>query len=161
MKSLPERPEISFNALYKSQYDKMLKLAYRMLGSPESARDIVQETFTLAFLHWDEVSTHPAPEAWLALTVRNLVQNERRRFFNHEELPLDSFKEHADTRTEYPLSHLLPKGLSEEDQRILIWKFEKQMGCQQIADHLGISETACRSRVSRALKRCKKLLTKK
>ena len=156
-----ERPEISFNALYKSQYGKMIKLAYRMLGSMESAQNIVQETFMLALLRWDEVSVHPLPEGWLALTVRNLVQNERRRFSNHEELPLDSFAEQADTRNEYPLSNLLPRKLSDEDRQILIWKFEKQMDCRQMADRLGISETACRSRVSRALKRCKKLFTKK
>ena len=160
MKSLPERPEISFDALYKSQYEKMIKLAYRMLGSMESAQDIVQETFMLALLRWDEVSVHPLPEGWLALTVRNLVQNERRRYANHEELPLDSFMEQPDTRQEYPLSHLLPKKLSEEDRQLLIWKFELQMDNRQIADRLGISITASKNRVSRAVKRCRNLLKK-
>lgn len=161
VKSLPEHPEISFNALYKSQYEKMIKLAYRMLGSMESAQDIVQEAFILALLRWDEVSVHPLPEGWLALTVRNLVQNERRRYANHEELPLDSFAEQPDTRQEHPLSHLLPEKLSEEDRRILTWRFEQQMDYRQMADRLGISESACRSRVSRAVKRCGNLLTKK
>lgn len=158
---MPERPEISFDALYKSQYEKMIKLAYRMLGSMESAQDIVQEAFMLALLRWDEVSAHPLPEGWLALTVRNLVQNERRRYENHEELPLDSFTEQPDTHQEHPLSYLLPKKLSEEDCRILIWRFEQQMDYQQMADRLGISESACRSRVARAVKRCRNLLTKK
>ena len=160
MKSLPEHPELSFDALYKSQYEKMIKLAYRMLASMESAQDIVQEAFILALLRWDEVSVHPLPEGWLALTVRNLVQNERRRYANHEELPLDSFADQPDMRKDYPLSHMLPKKLSEEDSRILIWRFEQRMDYRQMADRLGISEPACRSRVSRAVKRCKKLLNK-
>ena len=157
---MPERPEKSFYALYKSQYEKMIKLAYRMLGSMESAQDIVQETFMLALLRWDEVSVHPLPEGWLALTVRNLVQNERRRYANHEELPLDSFMEQPDTRQEHPLSHLLPKKLSEEDRQLRIWKFELQMDNRQIADRLGISMTASKNRVSRAVKRCRNLLKK-
>ena len=160
MKSLPECPEKSFNALYKSQYEKMIKLAYRMLGSMESAQDIVQEAFMLALIRWDEVSAHPLPEGWLALTVRNLVQNERRRYANHEEYPLDSFMEQPDTRQEYPLLHLLPKKLSEEDRQLLIWKFELQMDNRQIADRLGISMTASKNRVSRAVKRCRNLLKK-
>lgn len=157
---MPERPEKTFNALYKSQYEKMIKLAYRMLGSMESAQDIVQEAFMLALIRWDEVSAHPLPEGWLALTVRNLVQNERRRYANHEEMPLDSFAEQPDTCQEYPLSHLLPKKLSEEDQQLLIWRFELQMDNRQIADRLGISISASKNRVSRAVKRCRNLLKK-
>lgn len=161
MRSLHECPETSFNALYKSQYEKMIKLAYRMLGSMESAQDIVQEAFMLALLRWDEVSTHPLQEGWLALTVRNLAQNERRRYENHEVLPLDSFAEQPDAGKEIPLTHLLPKELSEKDRQLLIWRFELQMDNRQIADRLGISISASKNRVSRAVKRCRSLLTKK
>lgn len=132
-----------------------------MLGSMENAQDIVQEAFMLALTCWDEVSSHPLPEGWLALAVKNLVRNELRRFSNHEELPLDFFAEQAAPRNEYPLSHLLSNKLSEEDRQLLIWRFEKQMDYRQMADRLGISETACRSRVSRAVQRCRNLFIKK
>ena len=56
------------------------------------------------------------------------------------------------------LSEVLPAGLSQEDQDILRMKYEAQLNHTEISNQLGISETACRSRLSRALARCKKIL---
>ena len=51
--------------------------------------------------------------------------------------------------------------LSREDREILIWRFEEDLSYGELADRLGISETGCRSRVFRAVKRCRALWEKK
>lgn len=59
---------------------------------------------------------------------------------------------------EMPLELALPKQLSKEDREILILRFEQRLSYAEIGDRLGISEGACRSRLHRALQRCKRFL---
>ncbi len=147
--------------LYQSQYERMLNVAYRMVGSIELAQDLVQDVFLLALLHKAELSTHPMPEKWLMLTLKNLAQNERRGMQKHLSIPLESAEAFQTAPPTLSLELYLPKGLSEAERTILLWRFEKRMEYREIADRLGISETGCRSRISRAIKHCRKLLGSK
>lgn len=144
--------------LYKNQYEKMLKFSYRMVGTTETAQDLVQETFLLALFNKDKLASHPNPEGWLMKTLRNLTLNEQRRITAHETVPLDSIASITGEQDNISLELLLPKQLSKEEQEILIWRFEQQMEYKDISDRLGISETGCRSRVSRAIAHCKEFL---
>ncbi len=56
---------------------------------------------------------------------------------------------------ESPLEELLPAGLPERDRQVLLWRYGRRLDYGQIAIRLGISEVACRSRISRALARCR------
>ena len=87
-------------------------------------------------------------------TLQNLVLNERRKAAARAEVPLDSLLNLAD-ESAAPLEEALPRQLSQQDREILIWRFEQDLDYSQIADRLGISETGCRSRVFRAIRRCR------
>lgn len=152
--------KLSYDFLYKSKFDKMVNIAYRTLGCMESAEDMVQETFFRALKSWNKVTEHPEPELWLIKTLTYLTNNEKKRHSNFAELPLDYFEGMADGQEE-PLEYVLPKQMSEKDKQILIWRFEKRLDYRQMADLLGISESACRSRLSRAMKRYRDLVVKK
>lgn len=147
--------------LYQSQYERILKVAYRMVGNIELAQDLVQDVFLLALLHKDELSEHPMPDGWLMLTLKNLVQNKRREMQKHPIVPLESTETFQAAPPTLSMELYLPKGLSEAERTILLWRFEKRMEYREIADRLGISETGCRSRISRAIKHCCKLLGSK
>lgn len=71
----------------------------------------------------------------------------------HNEVPLP---EDIPVSADSGLSELLPAGLSPEEQAIIRMKYETGLD----PNRLGISEAACRSRLSRALSRRKKLLKK-
>ena len=91
--------------------------------------------------------------------LKNLIFNERRRSESHPEVPLESVIESLSvTAPEMPLELALPKQLSTEDREILILRFEQRLSYAEIGDRLGISEGACRSRLHRALQRCKRFL---
>lgn len=144
--------------LYEALHDKMLRVAYRMVGSIETAEDLVQRTFLLALFHREEFERHPMPEGWLMRTLQNLALNERRQKENHPEEPLDSVLQiPADAPTD-SLTDSLPRELPMQDREILIWRFEQGLDYDEIADRLGISEAGCRSRLFRAVKRCRELL---
>ncbi len=142
-----------FDELYIRNYDRLVHIGYRLLGSREQAEELTQETFLLALARIDDLSAHPCPEGWLTVTMTNLAKNERRRYA-FQEVPLGDIDVPAEEGRE-PLDHLLPVDMPKEDRQLLIWRYEEQLGCEEIADRLGISHTACRSRISRALARCR------
>jgi len=147
-----------FQSLYESNYEKMFKFSYRLIGSVESAQDLVHETFFLALFNQSKLSHHPNPEGWLMQTLKNLVQNERRRLQKHPVVSLETFSNVVGEENITSLELLLPKQLTKEEREILIWRYEEQMEYKDIADRLGISEVGCRSRVSRAIAHCKEFL---
>lgn len=60
------RPEDT--ALFEAQRPRLLRLAYRMLGSIAEAEDVVQD----AWLRWSEASGIESPPAWLTRVVTRL-----------------------------------------------------------------------------------------
>lgn len=150
--------DVFIPSLYEAQCEKMLKFAYRMVGSIETAQDLVHETFLLALFSQDKLADHPNPEGWLMKTLRNLTLNERRRIENHSTVPLEMVDNYIGKELYTSLDLLLPKQLSKEEREILVWRFEQQMEYREIADRLGISEVGCRSRVSRAVVHCRKYM---
>lgn len=155
---MEEYSDAFLESLYQAQHGKMLVMAQRLTGSAEDALDLVQDTFLLAAAHQDELAAHPKPEGWLMLTLKNLAISQRRRAMNHPEVSLETLAGLAERPAEAPLDTLLPGQLSAEDRQVLIWRFEQGLEYREMADRLGISQSACRSRVSRAAARCRKFM---
>ena len=149
----------SFNSflqqLYEAHYERMIQVAYRLTGGMETARDLVQAVFLLALMQQQTLLSHPKPEGWLMITVRNLALNERRKTARHPQLPLELFSSLSGGEPELSLELLLPRQLSEDDRTVLLWRFQEGLNYREIADRLGISESGSRSRVSRAVARCR------
>lgn len=145
-----------FQALYAREYALLIRTACRLTGEEALAQDLVQDTFVLALLHQQELAEHPHAEAWLLRTLHNLARNaERARA--RAALPLEE-AEAVPAAAEAPLEELLPARLTEEERQLLLWRFRWQLSCREMAERLGISEAACRKRLSRALNRCRALL---
>lgn len=144
--------------LFKDEHKKLLVASQHMIGDYEDAEDLVQDVFALATLHCDKLMNHPKPAAWLMLTLHNLARGKKRLNQSHLEASISEIEEIPDETEEQHLYELLPTTLSKEDREILIWRYEYQMDYKDIAILLGIAESSCRSRVSRAITRCKKLL---
>lgn len=141
-------------ALFVKERPRLIKLAYRLTGNEQVADDMVQETFYLALLRYDVLAAHPRPGGWLTVTLYNLILNERRRL-NHSECSLDELGPQPAAEQSPPLEESLPRQLSPADRQLLIWRFEEQLNHREIADRLGISEGACRTRVCRAVDKCR------
>ncbi len=143
--------------LYEQAYQRLYRVAYRLTGSIETAEELVQDTFLLAWFRQDTLLSHPNPEAWLMCTLRNLICNEQRRASSGE-ISLDAVFNIPAPEMPRGIGELLPAKLPEADRELLIWRFEQELDYREIADRLGVSETGCRSRVFRALEKCRKLL---
>ena len=144
--------------LYRALYEKLFRIAYRMLGDTEQAGDAVQDVFLQVVFHRSKLMEHPNPEGWLVITLKNNIYNERRRSMAHQIVSLDEIAPVAEAEPETPLEMLLPEKLPQADREILFWRFVQDLDYREIADRLGISESSCRSRLSRAISRYRKLV---
>lgn len=158
MKSVEKRRFIQ--TLFETYYPRLIQRAYRLTTDRELAQDLVQDTFVLAFAHEEELARHPAPEGWLTLTLFNLVRNERRKLARQNCISLEEVHPCCVQETT-PVEELLPSQLPQEERSLLIWHYEQQLSYTEMARRLGVSEHACRMRMSRALKKCRKLLAEK
>ncbi len=152
-----QRSEEFISTLYKKEYKKLFSVAYRMTGDTELSFDMVQDTFLLALSHQQNLMIHPKPEAWLMTTLQNLIKNER-RLSAKGQISLNEIIDQPAAEPERSLHELLPSQLSEDEKKVLIWRFEQGQDYREIAARLGISETGGRSRVFRIIAKCKKYL---
>ena len=136
--------------------DAMVRLTYRRVGDWHLAEDLVQETFLTACCKSERVCGHKKPVAWLFETLNNLTLRESRRFY-HTEVSIEDIAESHEL-TELPMTCHIPMGLSALEQEIILLRIDKGHSFLELAEHFGISEMACRQRLSRALRKCRTLM---
>lgn len=57
-----------------------------------------------------------------------------------------------------PMYLYLPTGLSEQDKELILLRIDKKLSFDKIAEYYGITNDACRQRLSRAIRKCRSLL---
>ena len=140
--------------LFEQQNKRLTRIAYRLTGSMEQAKDLVQDTFVFALVRYEELVNHPCIVGWLTKTLRNLVVNENRRIARHPEIPLGDIDEPSAPHPPTSLEEIFPRHFPEADRQILIWRYEYELSYREIAERLGVSEGACRMRMYRLLRKC-------
>jgi RNA polymerase sigma-70 factor (ECF subfamily) len=63
--------EVLFEHLYRSDYRRLVALAYGLSGSRSAAEELAQEAFLAAHRRWGEVGAYDDPSAWLRRVVVN------------------------------------------------------------------------------------------
>jgi RNA polymerase sigma-70 factor (ECF subfamily) len=123
----------------------------RMVGSPEPARDLTQETFVRALRGATRYAGEVPVEAWLLGIARNvflewLRTSGRERSFERVDSPSDDAGPEAErVDVERTLARLVP-----EYREILVLRFSLDLAGEDVARILGISHDAVRQRVVRA-----------
>ena len=67
---------MSFAEFYRDNYGRMVRLAYLLTGSVDSAQDLVQDAFVRTHRRWEQVVT---PQAYVQRAVVNACLSDRRR----------------------------------------------------------------------------------
>lgn len=104
----------------------------------------------------DQICSHTNPTAWLYKTLNNLIMRELHRSY-HKEVALDEWNE-ARESMDIPMHLYLPTGLSEQDKELILLRIDKKLSFDEIAEYYGITNDACRQRLSRAIRKCRLLL---
>jgi len=132
---------------------KLMRVAYRMLGSVADAEDIVQE----AFIRWmgTDRSQVREPEAFLRRTVARLCLDQLKSARRQREtyigpwLPEPVVEEEADDDVTLPLMLALER-LSPLERAAFLLHDVFGLGFEEVAATIGREESACRKLASRA-----------
>lgn len=142
--------------LFTEEYERLINKAFRLSGDIYRAQDLVQETFLFAMIHYEELSDHPNPRGWLSTVLYNLSMNERRRWDNSRSVSLDQMGDIFPAEPVSTLTEILPKKLRNDERELLVLRFEQNLSYREIAETLGISEAAGRTKMSRLMKKIQK-----
>ena len=159
--------------LYRKNFQVLLDYASANLPV-DLATEVVQETFTLASEQVEKLMCHPKPMGWLVKTVKNKNKQWKRRYNNYVRccVPLEKqFKDAASLdgdpakRYEADLAKErvseIKQILSRDEKYILRRIIGEHATHKQLAEELGITESACQKRFERIKKKARKHLEKK
>lgn len=137
--------------------EALYQYAARRIHNPEITKDLVQEVFLLLTIQISHVYTHQNPQGWLFKVLENLIMREAKKSQRSEVL-LSSEEIAQLGRTDEHFFQLLPRGLTDSEQELLILRIEKKWDYETIAEYKGLTIDACRQRMSRAIRKCRKLI---
>jgi RNA polymerase sigma-70 factor (ECF subfamily) len=163
-----EIAQARFNRLYREQGRAILAYALRRVEEPEDAADVVAETFLVAWRRLEDVPLDDGARLWLygvaRLVVSNLRRSERRRTRLGARL--------AETLRTELATHEPPRGeaaevlraigeLGPDDRELLLLVSWEGLSPGEAARVLGTSGIAVRSRLHRARRRLRALLSER
>lgn len=159
-----EDAEARFEKIHADHWRAVLGYALRRTRGPEEAAEVVSETFLVAWRRATKIPPEPHVRTWLYAVARRVLANQlrgerrRTRLVKRlgenlaEALPPESAGSDGSTAMR-ALSRL-----GENDREVLMLAGWEELEPTQIAEMLGISAVAARSRLHRARRRFRREL---
>jgi RNA polymerase sigma-70 factor (ECF subfamily) len=156
-----DRP--SFDAVVAEQLDSVYRYLVYLTGDREAAEDLAAETFEKAFRSWRRFDPRrAAPRTWLCSIARSVAvdwfRSEARRRRREEQFARDEPTTEFGDGLPGPLEAAL-RELAPAEREVIALRILLDLDGPSAARVLGISATACSTRLSRALKRLEELTT--
>jgi RNA polymerase sigma-70 factor (sigma-E family) len=143
----------SFEDFVLATGDRMLRTAMLLTGDRHAADDLVQSAYAAAFARWRLVSRAENPVAYTRQILTRLFLSDRRRK-RVTELPLEADAAARDTDPALRLSLLDALAtLPALDRAVLVLRYFEDLPVSETAAQLSMTDSACRTRTSRALAR--------
>lgn len=154
-----------FDRWVAEHVDVLYRVAYRLLGDPHDAEDVVQETFRSAWVSRDRFDAARSERAWLLAILRRRVADHWRRADARQQCVADGTQERAAPADPDPfgdeLSTVLQRALDvlpRELRETLLLVVVGGLTHQEAADLLEVPLGTVLSRVSRARGRLRETL---
>ncbi len=161
----------AFDRLYRDHVDRMYRFAQRLCGSPEDAKDLVQETFLSAYRSLKDFRGESSVSTWLYTIAAHACQRMRRKRKGEpdRELSLDALIPTSDgempiqvpgeelspeerleykelRRSLFAALHQLPK----KYRMVLVLRDMEGLSAKEVGAVMGLTERAVKSRLHRA-----------
>ncbi|HSL42984.1 MAG TPA: RNA polymerase sigma factor [Anaerolineales bacterium] len=147
--------------------EAVFRLCYLLLGDPDDAEDVAQETFLRAWNHLKRFDPTRPLRPWLLSIASNLASNRRRsagryvsalmRAFRHEPASA-SIEERSAQHMEANDLWKAVQNLSVQDQQIVYLRYFLELSVAETAQVLKVPEGTVKSRLSRALDRLRGII---
>jgi RNA polymerase sigma-70 factor (ECF subfamily) len=148
--------------------EAVFRLSYLLLGDPDEADDVAQETFLRAWRHLRNFDPDRPLRPWLLSIASHLASNRRRsagryvsalvRAFQNEPVSTDSLEERSMQRMQARDLWKAVRSLSLPDQKIIYLRYFLDLPVAETAQALGVAEGTVKSRLSRALERLRRTM---
>lgn len=149
--------EVAFRALYDANVDRIYRLAYRMAGRDDLARDFTQDAFLRAWERLDQFRGHAAFSTWLHAIAVSVVLNGLRKVDRHRKrersledaAPLAAGGRVLEPDVRSRLQHAVDE-LPEIYRTVFLMHDLEGYGHGDIAAALGVAEGTSKARLHRA-----------
>ena len=146
-------PQVSgpetFDAFYRSTYDRTLRYLYGMVGEVATAQDLAQEAYGRAWRAWHEVGSMADPEAWVRTVGWRAAANHLRhlRVVARRRIPRPLPVAAPGEDTVALVSAL--KQVDTDQRQALVLHYLLDLSVQQVAEETGVSISAVKARLAR------------
>ena len=155
LKGVADRAE----AAHRRYYGQVYRYVRRRTHSREDAEDVTQTVFTEAVSGLEQSTADSPPVlAWLyTVARRRLIDQQRRQSTPAQVISLEEARLEHRSPDDYgvDVARTLARGIAalpREQQDVVVLKVVEGRRFAEIAAQLGVSEEACRARLSRALR---------
>ena len=161
--------EAAFRRVVDIHGPRLYLLAVSMLGNPEDAQDVVQETFVGAFRGLRGFQGRSTVKTWLTRILMNNVADLRRRRHLRKTLPFDEAAEQLGASPAWRVTETgradmrmdiaaVVGRLPEEHRTVIVLREMQGMTYEEIAAALGVPRGTVESRLFRARQKLKEIL---
>jgi len=158
----------AWEPLVLAHQEAVFRLSYLLLGDPDDAKDIAQETFLRAWNHLKRFDPTRPLRPWLLSIASNLASNRRRsagrylaaltRAFRNEPTSSASTEERSARHMQASDLWKAVRNLSMPDQQIVYLRYFLELSVTETAEVLNVAEGTVKSRLSRALERLRGII---
>jgi RNA polymerase sigma-70 factor (ECF subfamily) len=158
--------QAAWEDLMRTHQEPVFRLAYLLLGDPDEAEDVAQETFLRAYKALDGFHTERPLRPWLLRIASNLAHN-RHRSIGRYLAALTRFAQQDPDRIKSTTiqpkddSHTLwqaVKKLTMPFQEVIYLRYFLDMSESEMADTLSVPAGTVKSRLHRALSRLRGII---
>ena len=142
----------AFEEFYRAEYLPMVRLAFGLLDTPESAEEITQDAFAKVFERWDRLDN---PGGYLRTAVVNGARSElRRREVRRRIRP--GWPRQISAEQDYMLDAL--ERLPTRRKTALVLRYYGAMSEQEIAETMGVRPGTVKSLLSGGLAQLREVI---
>lgn len=144
-----------FHGLYQNHYKALFNYAYQLGIGREAAEDYVHDAFAAALRHIEDIKKSSNPRRYLKQALKNVIGYQLRSMRYALQLQ-KKLQEYADLSQDESFSdelrpEMLYRGtISNTELELLIRFYLDGWSQKELAEKLGISESACKMRIKRA-----------
>lgn len=151
---------LDFEQFYLNTKNVVYQYLYQHMEDNEETEDVAQETYLMALEKWGILQNHPNPAGWLMLTARHLCAGFHRHIYFRKE-NIEAAKDIPYEEPAYNMllmEDLLENTYKTKERNIAKKYFLEGDNVEELAEDLGISQGALRSKLYRMRNRMKRYL---
>lgn len=153
----------AFQSLYEKYYDRVFAISRGILLDSDEAADAVQEIFTLVYKNLPRFDRRSKFSTWLfRIAVNRSIQQARKLKFKKRQTELESYVETIPDQDTPPeqVDHRISEAMAQlhpNDRAILTLFYWDELSLNEIADSIGCSPNAAKTRLFRARERFREI----